>query len=109
MENGFDPRATDASGYNALHTACSWGRSSIVRMLITKYEMNPRTKADNIRMTPLELAVCCGQIDVVKILVEEFGSGQESLEELRDLAIRKGHDDIADYLTTPLPDVKVAS
>jgi ankyrin repeat protein len=72
VDRGGDPLICDRGGYNTLHTIANFGRDAMLRYLLQKMPRNIHIdtihKTSSFERTPLCIAVCRGQLQVVREL-----------------------------------------
>lgn len=68
MTYGSDPSVVDRQGETALHKAVRKGHVGIVKLLITRCDVN---HASHIGMTPLHWAAATGNLELVKMLLAQ--------------------------------------
>ncbi|CAJ0576993.1 unnamed protein product, partial [Mesorhabditis spiculigera] len=94
----------DRRGYTALHLAVLWGHVDVVRHLLQhpKLDIEAQTSAGDKKLNALIIACGTGQLDMVKLLVEDGKALIESKDKLRRSpllhAALNGQDHILSYL-----------
>ncbi len=103
LEHGADVenpvREGDAKGYTTLMMAVNWDKRQLVKFLLKNGADVNHAAADG--MTPLMLACVNGYSELAKILVEagaQIDAANEKSETARDLAEKKEHKKIVEYL-----------
>ena len=91
-EFGCDPTNTkDRNGVSPLHVACKKGNLSLVRTLIHDYHADLNDK-DSCGKTPLTLALDNERVEVMLVLISEFGCDPSKIKwSLLLIACKKGN------------------
>lgn len=90
----------DERGLTPLWIAAAYGKLDVAELLISK-GANVNAKAESTGLTPLHIAALNGQNNVVKLLLAkgaEVNALTTASETPLQLAIRRGHGDIGEYL-----------
>lgn len=87
----------------AFSLACEFGNLSLIELLLPKINKETLNNIDKYGLTCLDYVLCCGHLDVLKLLLS-IPEVNRNYETLLLLAYERGYSKIVKWLLTQIPD-----